>query len=82
MCIRDRYQRAKKLSGIYRHRLLARGVPLVRGFDDYFNAPHSRYTDCLLYTSYGELKRLRNCLILVRQKLYCKGESPRRARSA
>ena len=40
-----KYQRAKKLSGIYRHRLLARGVPLVRGFDDYFNAPHSRYTE-------------------------------------
>ena len=34
----------KKLSGIYEHRVLNRRVPLVRGFDDRFYAPHSRYT--------------------------------------
>ncbi len=34
----------KKLSGIYEHRLVKRFVPLVRGFDDVFYAPHSRYT--------------------------------------
>ena len=35
----------EKLSGIYVHRTLDRKVPLLRGFDDYFNCPHSRYTE-------------------------------------
>lgn len=35
----------KKLSGIYRHQVKNRKEPLVRGFDDYFYAPHSRYTE-------------------------------------
>ena len=35
----------KKLSGIYRHRVMKRKEPLVRGFDDEFYAPHSRYTE-------------------------------------
>lgn len=34
----------KKLSGIYTHRTLDSRHPLVRGFDEYFKAPHSRYT--------------------------------------
>ena len=34
----------KKLSGVYKHRVLNRKEPLVRGFDDFFMAPHSRYT--------------------------------------
>ena len=34
-----------KLSGIYVHRTLARKIPVLRGFDDYFNCPHSRYTE-------------------------------------
>lgn len=33
-----------KLSGVYEHRVLNRKIPLVRGFDDVFKAPHSRYT--------------------------------------
>lgn len=35
----------KKLFGIYEHRVLVRREPLVRGFDDIFYAPHSRYTE-------------------------------------
>ena len=35
---------SKKLSGLYEHRVLNRKIPLVRGFDDRFYAPHSRYT--------------------------------------
>lgn len=35
----------KKLSGIYWHRVMKRKEPLVRGFDDEFYAPHSRYTE-------------------------------------
>lgn len=34
----------KKLSGIYRHKILNPLHPLLRGFDDSFLAPHSRFT--------------------------------------
>jgi homoserine O-succinyltransferase len=34
----------KKLSGVYKHYPLMRKTPLVRGFDDIFYVPHSRYT--------------------------------------
>ncbi|MBR4731179.1 MAG: homoserine O-succinyltransferase [Lachnospiraceae bacterium] len=35
----------QKLFGIYEHRVLNRKIPLVRGFDDIFLAPHSRHTE-------------------------------------
>ena len=34
----------RKLSGVYKHIVMNRKEPLVRGFDDVFMAPHSRYT--------------------------------------
>lgn len=34
----------KKVFGIYPHRVYKRRTPLLRGFDDEFLAPHSRYT--------------------------------------
>lgn len=37
----------QKMFGIFEHRVLKRKVPLVRGFDDIFYAPHSRYTTVL-----------------------------------
>ena len=37
----------EKLSGIYRHKVLNSLANLTRGFDDYFNAPHSRYTEVI-----------------------------------
>ena len=40
-----KYQREKKLSGIYNHKVLNRKCPLVRSLNDYFLAPHSRYTE-------------------------------------
>ena len=40
-----KYKRDTKLSGIYRHRVLDRKVPLVRSLDDFVMAPHSRYTE-------------------------------------
>ena len=39
-----KYPMEKKLSGIYNHRVLDRKVPLVRSLNDFFLAPHSRYT--------------------------------------
>jgi homoserine O-succinyltransferase len=37
----------KKMFGIFKHRVLKRRTPLVRGFDDVFYAPHSRHTTVL-----------------------------------
>ncbi|WP_434309194.1 homoserine O-acetyltransferase MetA [Hominifimenecus sp. rT4P-3] len=34
----------QKLSGVYKHHLLTREMPLTRGFDDFFKVPHSRNT--------------------------------------
>lgn len=35
----------KKMFGLFWHRVLNRKIPLVRGFDDMFLAPHSRHTE-------------------------------------
>ncbi len=35
----------KKMFGVYEHHVMNRKIPLVRGFDDYFWAPHSRHTE-------------------------------------
>ncbi len=40
-----KYPLDHKMFGIYRHKVLKRREPLVRGFDDYFYAPHSRHTE-------------------------------------
>ncbi|MCD7709214.1 MAG: homoserine O-succinyltransferase [Clostridiales bacterium] len=40
-----KYELPKKKFGIYPHRVKNRKVPLVRGFDDIFFAPHSRHTE-------------------------------------
>ncbi len=48
----------KKLFGIYNQHVLNRKIPLVRGFDDVFLAPHSRYTNV-------DPKDIHNCKNLV-----------------
>lgn len=40
-----KHQLAGKMFGVYGHRVMNRKIPLVRGFDDYFYAPHSRHTE-------------------------------------
>ncbi len=40
-----KYPLEKKLSGVYRHKVNRRTAKLVRGFDNEFFAPHSRYTE-------------------------------------
>lgn len=40
----QKHELPEKLSGIYSHQVMNRKEPLVRGFDDVFMAPHSRYT--------------------------------------
>ncbi|MBO4216971.1 MAG: homoserine O-succinyltransferase [Clostridia bacterium] len=41
----EKYPLKEKLSGIYRHEVLVPTHPIVRGFDETFYAPHSRYTE-------------------------------------
>lgn len=41
----DKYPLPSKMHGVFAHRVLNRQAPLVRGFDDVFNAPHSRHTE-------------------------------------
>lgn len=41
----DKLPLTKKLSGVYRHKSLKRSNPLIRNFDEYFYAPHSRYAE-------------------------------------
>lgn len=38
-------QLPEKLFGVYPHKVSNRKIPLVRGFDDIFMAPHSRHTE-------------------------------------
>ena len=40
-----KYMLPKKTFGVYEHHVMNRKVPIVRGFDDYFMAPHSRHTE-------------------------------------
>ena len=35
---------SEKMFGVFKHHVMNRKVPLVRGFDDFFMAPHSRHT--------------------------------------
>lgn len=35
----------QKVFGIFEHKVMNRKIPIVRGFDDYFMAPHSRHTE-------------------------------------
>lgn len=41
----DKKPLPRKLFGVYAHQVANRKVPLVRGFDDVFLAPHSRHTE-------------------------------------
>jgi homoserine O-succinyltransferase/O-acetyltransferase len=47
----DKFELSRKCSGIYAHQVFEPNDILLRGFDDHFFAPHSRYTD----VSIGEI---------------------------
>ncbi|HHV10168.1 MAG TPA: homoserine O-succinyltransferase [Clostridiales bacterium] len=49
-----------KMFGIFEHKVLEKRVPFVRGFDDVFYAPHSRYTT----VSREEIKKCKDLTIL------------------
>ncbi len=50
----------KKLFGVFPQKVSNRKTPLVRGFDDIFYAPHSRYT----YVDAGDIRNCEDLLIL------------------
>lgn len=54
----------KKMFGVYEHRVMNRKVPLVRGFDDYFMAPHSRHTEVRA----EDIRNIRELTILAESK--------------
>lgn len=44
----DKYRLPRKCSGIFTHTVRDKTIEIVRGFEDVFRAPHSRYTDVSL----------------------------------
>ncbi len=54
----------KKVFGVYEHKVMNRKIPLVRGFDDYFFAPHSRHTQ----VSMESIKKIPELTILADSK--------------
>ena len=53
----NKYPLEKKMSGVFSHRVHKRKEPFVRGFDDVFFMPHSRYTAVSVEEVYAD-KRL------------------------
>ncbi len=49
-----------KMFGLFWHRVMNRKIPLVRGFDDVFLAPHSRHTE----TPIEEVRKVKEITIL------------------
>jgi len=47
-CI-PKYPLSEKMSGVFMHTLHEKDEPLIRGFDDVFNMPHSRQTEIRSY---------------------------------
>ena len=43
-----KYILPEKITGVFMHSVVRRKIPLVRGFDDAFRAPHSRHTEVRL----------------------------------
>ena len=56
----NKYELPLKCFGVYEHQLMNSNEKLVRGFDDSFLAPHSRYTDI----DYKTLKKHPELLVL------------------
>lgn len=55
-----KYDLDKKLSGVFRHRVVYKNPMLLRGFDDEFMVPHSRHTT----VSLEEIKKVEQIKIL------------------
>jgi homoserine O-succinyltransferase len=60
----QKYALDNKLFGVYKHRVLKKHNKLVRGFDDVFYAPHSRYTK----VRYSDIKKIPELEIIATSK--------------
>lgn len=60
----DKTIKSEKIFGVFKHEVRHRTNPLVRGFDDYFYAPHSRYTDI----DRAEFDKLKEVKVLARSE--------------
>jgi len=60
----DTYELDEKIFGIYKQKVLHHKVPLMRGFDDYFNCPISRRSD----TDRKAIKENKELLVLSESK--------------
>ncbi|MCR4675326.1 MAG: homoserine O-succinyltransferase [Lachnospiraceae bacterium] len=54
----------KKVFGVFSHKVQHRKVPLVRGFDDYFDVPHSRNTE----VDVEDVRKIPDMVILAESK--------------
>jgi homoserine O-succinyltransferase len=57
-----KYRLPRKMFGIFEHRTLHSALPLLRGFDEHFYAPHSRHTEIRL----EDLVKVKDIRILAR----------------
>jgi len=60
----DKYFLPKKISGIFEHTVIKKDSMLMRGFDDIFYVPHSRYTS----TKTEDIEKINNLEILAISK--------------
>ncbi len=60
----NKYFLPKKISGIFEHKVIKKDSMLMRGFDDIFYVPHSRYTS----TKTEDIERVNNLEILAVSK--------------
>ncbi|MFA5467590.1 MAG: homoserine O-succinyltransferase [Sphaerochaetaceae bacterium] len=56
----NKYPLEEKMFGIFPHRVCVANTPLLRGFDDVFNAPHSRHTE----VRSEDIKQVKDLVIL------------------
>ncbi len=78
-------QLSKKMFGLFWHEVQNRKIPLVRGFDDLFLAPHSRHTEvsakdihnCKALTVLAESREAGDylCMAMGGRQIFCYGTS-------
>jgi homoserine O-succinyltransferase len=55
-----KYTLPSKLFGVFSHRVITPNEPLLRGFDDWFAVPHSRYTG----VRHSDIQRVEDLIVL------------------
>lgn len=55
-----KYATSKKIFGVFKHKISDPSIPLVRGFDDEYYAPHSRHTEIKT----GDIKKVKGLRVI------------------